>query len=248
MRTTSLILAHLFVLMTSNAVLAQTLSYDRDPQVIVSRRVAPPEASHRHSSTAYEGALRGNAALVTAYGDYLQDYSQAAYTWEHVESMRYDNYLKKTATALARKQMLNDYRDYERQRKLNRREEAKQLSYEKNLEMAQKYRLDDFEFNWTTGAIYWPTVAASPRYAHHRQKLEVLMSRVVRYGGADSVRYQNEIVAACNAFRADLKEAAEQDHPSTHDQYVVMQRFLQGLKYAPVLMAQAPADKFLARN
>lgn len=248
MRTATFSLALVFVLFANHVGFAQTSSPRLDPQVRVSRRIAPAEASHRHSSTAYEGALRGQAAWISAYGDYLQDESQAAYTWQHVESMHYDNKLKKTATALTRKQMLSSYRELERTQRRNRRAAAEQLSFEREFDLAKKYQLNDFEFNWATGAIYWPTVAASPRYASHRQKIAVLMNRAVRYGAEYNQPFRDEISKACHDFRMELKEAAAEDHPSTADEYLAVQRFLKGLRYAPLLMAQVSTGEHLANN
>ena len=242
-----LALAPLLVLFTFQFSAAQS-NYHTSPSVITSRRIAPAEAAHRHSSTFYEGALRGEAAWISAYGDYLQDESQAAYTWEHVESLHYENELKKTATALMRKQMLSDYREQERQKRLDRLESAKQLAYEKEMELARKYRLNEFEFNWTTGAIYWPTLVAGPRYEFHRKQVAEIVDRMFRYNDINNQRYQAALADAVSEFRKQLREDAELDHPSTRDDYVAMLGFLQGLKYAPMLMAQANTKDFLAHK
>jgi len=248
MRTTSFVLASTIALLTSSAAFAQMSSSRLAPRVEVSRRVAPPEAAHRHSSTAYEGARRGEAAWIAAYGDYLVDEGQAAYIWEHVESMHYDNTIKKTVTALTRKRILADYREQERQLRRDRQEAAKQLWHEKYLDLAHSYRLDEFQFNWATGAIYWPATAASPRYATHRQRLARLMGQVVRYDAASSRIYRTQIVKACTAFRDQLLEDAAVDHPSTRNEYLAMQRFLLGIKYAPYLMTEGSTRMHLAGN
>ncbi|NOZ41312.1 MAG: hypothetical protein GXP24_13960, partial [Planctomycetes bacterium] len=202
----------------------------------VSRRYAPLEAIHRHSSTAYEGARRGEAAFITAVGEYLNDEAQAALVWQHVESLHYDNEIQKTATALTRKKMLNDFHDYERQRRFERKEQSKQLWQEKYQELARAYRLNEYQLNWETGAIYWPALVASPRYAKHRERLDVLLDRVVSYGKSNEVLTSDEIAKVCQQFRNQLKEDFAQDRPITRQDYSEMQRFLLGLKYAPVLI------------
>lgn len=204
--------------------------------IAVSRRHSPPEAIHRHSSTPYEGALRGQAAWITAAGEYLVDDAQAEILWQHAESMHYDNELKKTASALTRKKMLNDFRDYERQRRFQRKQQSKQLWEEKYQELARTYRLNEYQFNWETGAIYWPALVSSPRYAQHRQRLDILLDRVVKYGQTQYGYESDEIAQVCQDFRNQLKADAAADHPSTRQQYSDMQRFLLGLKYAPVLI------------
>ena len=219
--------------------LAQPTSPTLPPQTWLSRRLTPPEAIHRHSSTAYEGARRGEAAWITAFGEYLVDESQAAYVWEHVESMHYDNVLKKTATALTRKQVLAAYREHERQVRRDRQEAAKQLWEARYLELAHRYRLDEYQFNFATGAIYWPALAASPRYAQYRQNISLLMDNVVHYGVAEDPVLRDRIATACDRFRYQLRKDAADDSPLAQDEYKAMQRFLVGLKYTPYLMLEA---------
>lgn len=204
--------------------------------IAVSRRYSPAEAPHRHSSTFYEGALRGQAAWITAAGEYIVDDAQAEILWQHAESMHYENEMKKTATALTRKKMLNDFQDYERQRRMERKVRSKQLWQEKYQELARTYRLNEYQMNWETGSIYWPALVSSPRYAQHRERLDVLMHRVVRSGQSRYSYDSDEIARVCQDFRNQLKQDALADHPSMRQQYSDMQRFLLGLKYAPVLI------------
>jgi len=214
--------------------------------IAISRRYAPPEAIHRHSSTLYEGARRGEAAWITAAGEFLVDEAQAEILWQHVESLQYKNELQKTATALTRKKMLSDFRDNERQRRADRKEHAKELWQEKYQELARTYRLNEYQFNWETGAIYWPSLVASPRYAKHRERLDVLLDRVIRYGNTNYSFQSDEIVKVCEQFRSQLREDFAQDHPSTRGEYGDMQRFLLGLKYAPILLESVSASPALA--
>ena len=132
--------------------------------------------------------------------------------------------------------MLNDYRDYERQRRSDRKAQSKQLWQEKYQELARTYRLNEYQLNWETGAIYWPALAASPRYAKHRERLDVLLDRVVRYGEKPYRFESDEIAKVCQKFRDQLRKDFTEDRLSTHQEYADMQRFLLGLKYAPVLI------------
>ncbi len=245
MRNSLPMIAVAIVSMISTASVAQ----DSSPTgygIGVSRRFAPPEAPHRHSSTVFEGVLRGQAALVTAAGEYMVDDAQAEILWQHAESMAYDNELKKTATALNRKKMLNDFRDYELQRRLQRKERSKQLWQEKYMELARTYRLNEYQMNWETGAIYWPALVSNPRYSVYRQRLEVLMQRVVQSGPSRYGYDSDEIARICRDFRNQLKEDAAVDHPATRQEYSDMQRFLLGLKYAPVLVESGESLPTLA--
>ena len=236
MRTTLPALAVLVVNLLSPVALGQESSPYVGYGIATSRRFAPPEAAHRHSSTVYEGAMRGEAAWITAAGEYLQDEAQAAILWQQVEAMHYENELNKTATALTRKKMLSDFRDYEKQRRLERKAQSKQLWAEKYQELARTYKLNEYQLNWETGAIYWPSLVASPRYAKHRERLDVLMHRLVTYGESRYGHEADEIAKVVSEFRKQLKDDFASDHPATQQEYSDMQRFLLGLKYAPVLL------------
>lgn len=245
MRNSLPMIAVVITTLASPSVLAQESS-PTGYGIAVSRRFAPPEAAHRHSSTPYEGAMRGQAAWITAAGDYLVDDAQAEILWQHAESMHYENELKKTASALTRKKMLHDYRDYERQRRFQRKERSKQLWEEKYQELAHTYRLNEFQLNWETGAIYWPALVSSPRYADYRERLDILMCRLVNDGETRYGFESDEIARVCNDFRNQLKEDARVDHPSLRHEYNDMQRFLLGLKYAPVLLENGGHSPTLA--
>lgn len=247
MRSISTLLTLVSVLGVCPMVHAQSISYQRAPQITSSRRVAPVEAIHHHASTAYEGALRGEASWIAAQGDFLQDRSQAAYVWQHVESMHYDNDLKKTTTALARKQKLADHREQGRQARRRRRDAGQRILQEKYQDLAATYRLDENEFNGETGVIVWPVVVADPCYTQYRQRLDALMHEGVRYGLLGSSSYRNQISKACMAFRNQIRKNAAHDHPSARGEYLAMQRFLLGLKYAPYQVALTPPGEQLTQ-
>lgn len=234
MRTSLPTLAVAIVTLISPTAFAQ--SNPNAYEIVASRRFSPPEAPHRHSSTVFEGVLRGEAAWITAAGDYAVDEAQAEILWQQAEALHYQNKLNKTATALTRKKMLNDFQDYELQRKLERKERSKQLWQQRYQELARTYRLNEYQLNWETGVIYWPALVSSPRYAIHRERLEELMHRVVVSGENHYGYDSNEIARICQDFRNQLKTDALADHPSMRQQYSDMQRFLLGLKYAPVLI------------
>ena len=159
--------------------------------------------------------------------------------------------LKKTATAIARKQLLADYRQYERDQKQARRELARQRQRQQDLENAQDYRLSNYEFNWTTGAIYWPTFVASPRYAAHRYELERLMYDVVHDGEYHEELFERRAAMLAEKFRDRLRSDYDADPkrnlPSVREDYLDTQRFLLGLKFAPTLIANQ-ANRVLAMN
>jgi len=209
----------------------------------VSFPFAPPEAPHRHSSTVAEGFLRGQAVRVQAEGNFRLLEAQADILRRQSESMGYDNELKKTASALARKEMLSNYRDHVREQRQSRRNNSRELRYQRDSELASDYRLDQFQFNWTTGAIYWPAYVASPRYARNRHDLELLMHRMVRYGDYEIEAIREEAIRLADHFRNQLRQdfqsRADNDDPLVGEEYQATRRFLLGLKYTPLLADSA---------
>ncbi len=144
--------------------------------------------------------------------------------------------------------MISDYRLYEQQQRLEHKGISDQLWERKYLDLAYTYYLDEFEFNWQTGAIYWPSTVAGPRYALHRQRLSRLIDQAIRYGMADSQICRAEIKQACDIFRKQLTDDATKAGLSARDEYSTAKRFLLGLKYAPYLMSQAETGIYLTSH
>jgi hypothetical protein len=245
-------LLSIFALLFVSNLSGHTLAQSSPPHLAPANfSYAPPEAFHRHSSTAAEGWLRGQAVRRQAEGNFRVLDAQAEILRQQVESLNYDNHLKKTAAAITRKQLLADYRQYERNQKQARRELARQRQRQQDFENVQDYRLTNFEFNWTTGAIYWPTFVASPRYAAHRYELERLMHDVVHVGGLNEELFESRAAILAEKFRdrlrSDFEVDPERNLRSVREAYLDTQRFLLGLKFAPAFIANQ-ANRALAMN
>lgn len=245
MRCPTLALASALALVAFADARAQYYYYGLEPIPYPWRRLVPPEAPHYHSSTYYEGVLRGHGVWISAYGDYLVDESHAAYMWEHVYALRRENELRRTELAIARKQRLQEYRDWVRIQREAQREYAREVLEWRYFENARSYELDEFQFDLVTGQINWPVLVAGPRYAVYRQRIERLIGLVVRYDMAGDRAYRDKLAKACAEFRDCLRRDAAADHPDIRLEYLAMQRFLLGLKYSPYLMLE-PADERLA--
>ena len=197
---------------------------------------SPPEAWHGHSSTAYEGALRGHAVLTRAWGEkHLLD-AQANIANQHARMRSYDNDVKFTQSRFQIKEMKESYRDLQRQRSLERRYAGKQLHGERDQNLAETYRLTEYEFNWETGEIHWPAWIASPRYAAHRHRIAILVDQMIRYDLAQDKFYREELARACDSLRDQLRADAKQNNQLRSPEYQGTQRFLVGLKYTPQLL------------
>jgi hypothetical protein len=210
---------------------------------------SPPEAPHRHSSTVAEGFLRGEAALVGAAGNYELLLAQAAILRQMESTMAMENKVNKTAYYIKRKQLLAEYHELERLRKLVRRAESQELLRARERERAENYQLSSHQWNSATGAIYWPTLVAGPRYAAHRAELERLLGESVRYGVSDDFR--EELAQACRKFRDQLRQDFLTDQPaadsSLHAEYAGVERLLKGLRHVPD-QPTSPAVDTLSMN
>jgi hypothetical protein len=203
---------------------------------------SPPEAWHDHSSTAYEGALRGGAVLTRAQGEKNLLDAQTRIANEHARSLSYDNDVQFTQSRFQIKEMKQAYRDLERQRTLQRRYQGKQLHDQRDQDLAETYRLTCYEFNWKTGAIHWPASIASPRYAAHRHRIAVLFDQMYRYDLPRDKFYREELARDCEDLRDQLRDDAKRNNQLRTEEYQRTQRFLVGLKYTPRLINPTGAN------
>jgi hypothetical protein len=223
---------------------------DRNPEA--SFALSPPEAAHFHSSTYQEGVLRGMAVLTRAEGDRNLLDAQAGILWEQVYAMRIRNFLYKGQAHYEWKEMMADSRHRARINDMLRTEElhrAKQLvESRRELEKALEYPLSEFDIDFRTGTIYWPAIVAGPRYARYRVELNDLMADIMRNGSFTSPSSRDRLIELCHNFRrqlqADLNADLGRDLAVVQAQYDAVQRLIKGLRYTPVVMAQASIDTF----
>ena len=208
---------------------------------------SPPEAWHHHSSTALEGALRGTAVLTRAQGEKNLLDSQAALVGEYAREKYLDNRVKFVEDQFQIKEIKYKYRELERQRAVARRIKGKELKPLRDQEVAKSYQLTKFEFNPSTGAIYWPTSLASPRYAAYRHRISMLLEQMVQYNVASDQFYREELARVCDSLGNQLRQEANDLGIVRHAEYQDAVRFIAGLKYTPHLLSP-PQGPLVAMN
>jgi hypothetical protein len=205
--------------------------------------LTPPMAWQRHASTAYQGARYGDAAWVTSLGYYELMSAQAAILRQVEYNLAMQNKVNKTTYYIQRKQLLTNFWELERLRKVVRRREAQELMPVRERQRAEEYQLSDYEFDQETGMIYWPALLASPRYAHYRHSIEEQLAQLFRYGSFISKKDCENIARSCDKFGfqvwEDLIKREGLDYESASQEYSSSKRLLKGLRYAPVLMADS---------
>jgi hypothetical protein len=192
------------------------------------------------------------AVLTRAEGDRNLLDAQAGILWEQVYAMRIRNFLYKGQAHYEWKEMMADSRHRARINDMLRTEElhrAKQLvESRRELEKALEYPLSEFDIDFRTGTIYWPAIVAGPRYARYRVELNDLMADIMRNGSFTSPSSRDRLIELCHNFRrqlqADLNADLGRDLAVVQAQYDAVQRLIKGLRYTPVVMAQASIDTF----
>jgi hypothetical protein len=190
----------------------------------------PPEMgfSQHHSSTAYEGAQRGDAVKIQAKGNYLLHQSQAAILFEQAEALNRENELLKTDALHAQQRMWRDAIEEVRYHHEARVAEGRSKLAARRLTVHRAaYRLSPIEFNTISGRISWPVVLQAAKYGRSRARLEELFRQHVGYGDPQPGTAQE--IARCSdelirGLRKDIGIVPR-------DEYLAAQKFLRGLKF-----------------
>ncbi len=244
--TLSLLAATISSILLVHHSVAQESSQYLAPSTNASFPYAPPEAFHRHSSTYAEGVLRGSAVLVQALGNYELEGAQAASIREDAYSKYLDNKVKHVKTAFLVKDTRRDHYHSERIARKLHTLELRQVNRMIELQEALEYQLTDYDLDWETGTVFWPAMAASPRFAQHRQEVERLMSRIAAYGSYVPELERTKLAKACDRFRDTLYQEmlarGGNKVPTVRAEYDAVARLLKGLEYSPVLLSQASGE------
>jgi len=191
--------------------------------------------SQHHSSTALEGALRGKAAVIQAWGNFELADSQAQILLEQARSLDRENDLAQTAALHAQQKMWRDNRIQARKTRDSRVAEGRViLAARRATVYRDAYQLSPAELNAATGEISWPMTLRVARYEQDRARLDELFREHVSYG-APQDEMSREIARVVDRLTRTL-QADIQFMP--RDEYVAAQKFLKGLKYGAAALVQ----------
>lgn len=162
-----------------------------------------------HSSTAYEGARRGDAAVIEAYGFAIEAESRSNINNQVARQLQIAN--KKTEIETRQKL-----------RELSQKKQAEQFA--ENRVKRQNYRQQNVpltptprrvvEFDASSGSVLWPAVLQDATYSRSRGDLEELLHMWA--AGEWSVDLAQEIDQAAETLKQELKTNMKSMRPSDY--------------------------------
>lgn len=180
-----------------------------------------------HSSTAAEGYMRGESAVIQAMGNYALATSQASIMLEQSRALNRENDLKQTQALLAQQAMWRAAREAEREHHDAQLEEGRaKLLNRRATVHRQAYQLSPSDLNMVTGEINWPTALQGTKYKLARERMEELFRQHVSYGEPShsvTAEISRGTKAMAKALRSDIRSLSRED-------YMAAQKFLLGLK------------------
>jgi hypothetical protein len=184
--------------------------------------------TQHHSSTAAEGFMRGEAAVIQAQGNYELATSQASIMFEQSRALNRENDLKQTEALLAQQNMWREGREAERQHHEAQLEEGRaKLINRRATVLRQAYQLSPSELNMVTGEINWPAALRTAKYQRARERMEELFRQYVSYGDP-----QPGVAAEITRGTSAMAKALQKEINSMpRDDYFAAQKFLRGLKF-----------------
>lgn len=174
-----------------------------------------------HSSTAAEGALRGEAAVIGAAGQTVYMDSLASINYQEAYKRAIENSVAVTKAYYERRELHNEYmKKYGPKPFIG---EARK----KAIEHYQPKRLSAQEFNSQTGQLTWPHILRQEQFAPIKNQLdEVFATRNSENSGDGSLTHR-QIYQLCNSLSGLLKENISR---VTTDQYIDAQEFIRSVE------------------
>lgn len=185
-------------------------------------RYGNPYYMDNRASTPAEGYARGMADMTRAAGQANLMNSAAAINAEEARSLELDNRLKATDTYFEMRRINREARDAER-----RPPPSSEVAFRRAQEVTPP-ELSATQLDRVTGQIEWPMLLMQDRYAQTRVELERLFEIRSEEGGSIGMDTYQEILAACNRLKAELK-ANIRDYPP--NDYLSASRFIDSLSF-----------------
>jgi hypothetical protein len=231
-RVNRLALLSLSILLVS----VSTTAAQSDPNAVLAPKrpfyqpvpTMPPDMffTHHHSSTALEGALRGRAAVIHAWGNNYVNRAQALILREQARALYRENRVKLTQALQYRHELWDNAREKERNDQRARAADGQQrIAEQRSTVFPDVYQLSSTEFDATTAAITWPSVLQDAKYQGTRERVEELFRIQLGYGEP-----QPGTAKQIARNIENLRRALQRDiHNLPSDEFLAASKFLVGL-------------------
>ena len=179
-----------------------------------------------HCSTAFEGSLRGRAAVIHAWGNYYINRAQALILREQARALYRENRVKLTQALYFRQELWRNAREKARNERDARAIEGQQkVAFQRSTVFREVYQLSPTEFDAKTAAITWPSVLLDGKYQGVRKRVEELVRIQAGYGEPQpgtSRQIARNIEGLRRALQSDR-------HNLPSDEYLAASKFLVSL-------------------
>lgn len=174
-----------------------------------------------HSSTFAEGAMRGQAAVLSAVGDLTYMDSLAAVNYQEAYKRAIENSVAITKAYFEKREIREEFmKKYGPKPFVG---EARKRA----IEAYMPRRLSASEYNAETGAISWPHILRQERYLPLKEQIDqVFAARSVENSGNGSVTHR-KISQLCDMLGMLLRENISTVTP---DQYIAAKEFLRSVE------------------
>jgi hypothetical protein len=195
------------------------------PRSVPDYRPVPPLPaelgfSYHHASTALEGALRGQAAVTHAAGNYWLSVSQAMICHEIARGLAIENDQAWITFRTSNRQRILAGRDRRKAAKHGINEANRQAKYQ------AAYELTSHQFDRVTGVVEWPQLLRNTEYDGSRSTVEPLIRE--RLECPDDSQSTTALVRELKLARLALRDQIGTVSPK---EYISAQKFLVGLLY-----------------
>ena len=181
---------------------------------------SPAWAQYHHASTAYEGALRGEADYIRSEGEAQYWYSLAAKSYADAYAQQLRNYEDRIARRQEIKTMNRAYRNAGRSRLT--KEEATRFAH-----ALGPQKLSDEQIDRATGEVHWPRILGEARYASLRQQIETLLAAKYNGIGATDDEVNEQIDRMSRELLASLKANLHRYRKA--NDFIAAKKFVEGL-------------------
>ena len=174
------------------------------------------EVEPHHSSTVAEGVLRGQAAWLRGYGQYLYLRGQGAVSWEQARAQCLCNYDNAVADWYARREVNRQIRFG----KPSQPSGVAQPNPRKSLPQRQVVIRVSAD-----GQVYWPDLLMANEYDESRQALDRLFRARV---DGNQASLKQAIVKEVGKLHSELRDRIE-EYPTAA--YLAARKFIEGLRH-----------------